>query len=117
MRSAGIRPELIYAYERTGLGNKKPAAPKQRVLPILPELPEIINATPSGNMTYLVTAYRSAKGLLLPGVKRTSFRPAVMSPCHPKWTWEVRLGETCSCYAFRGLVDRRRLSRCLRLND
>ena len=39
------------------LGNKRPAAPKQRVLPILPELQEIIDATPSGNMTYLVTAH------------------------------------------------------------
>jgi integrase len=39
------------------LGRKKWTAPKRRVLPILPALREVIDATPSGTLTYLVTHF------------------------------------------------------------
>jgi integrase len=48
------------------LSRKKRSSPKQRVIPIVPELREVIEATPSGQMTYLV----SANGL---PYKETSF--------------------------------------------
>lgn len=38
------------------LSRKKRSAPKQRVIPIVPELREVIDATPSGQLTYLVSA-------------------------------------------------------------
>lgn len=37
---------------------KAPPKPKKRALPILPELREAIDAAPSGQMVYLVTAYK-----------------------------------------------------------
>lgn len=39
------------------LGRKKSAAPKRHVLPILPALRAVIDATPSGTLTYLVTSF------------------------------------------------------------
>jgi len=42
------------------LGRKKTADAKKRVLPILPELRAIIDATPSGQLIYLVTEFRKA---------------------------------------------------------
>jgi integrase len=39
------------------LGRKKRPGAKKRALPILPELRAVIDATPSGNLTYLVTAF------------------------------------------------------------
>jgi integrase len=39
---------------------KKPAGPKRRVVPILPELRSIIDAAPSGHMTYLVTEWKKS---------------------------------------------------------
>src|SRR5260370_14799677 len=39
------------------LGRKKSAAPKRHVLPILPALRAVIDATPSGTLAYLVTSF------------------------------------------------------------
>jgi integrase len=39
------------------LGRKKSAAPKRHVLPILPALRAVIDATPSGTLTYLLTSF------------------------------------------------------------
>lgn len=39
------------------LGRKKSTVPKRRVLPILPALRAVIDATPSGTLTFLVTSF------------------------------------------------------------
>jgi len=52
------------------IARRRPAGPKKRVLPILPQLREVTDATPSGHLNYLVTAH----GDLRMGVAEASRR-------------------------------------------
>ena len=56
------RDGILHFTEKKGadsraLGRKKSSVPKRRVLPILPALRAVIDATPSGTLTYLVTSF------------------------------------------------------------